>query len=323
MTNFYPLCFIPQYQYRIWGGNKFSSELGRSIQKESIGESWEISTLKGFESEVAKGGLKGKLLSELIEEFPKEMLGQKVISQFGKNFPLLIKFIDAHKPLSVQVHPNDAQAQKRHNSFGKNEMWYVLNSDPDAELIVGFNQELDQRTYNLLLEEDRLEEVLNREKVSPGTAIYIPSGTIHAIGEGILLVEIQQSSDLTYRVYDYNRVDLSTGKKRELHHELALETIDFFTKNEGKIEYSRNQNRANSIIETPYFTTHYFPVEGTFKRAYQSGDSFKIYIGVEGDLKLTFNGDQFSLQYGQTLFIPAIVDQIEISGNGAYLEVFI
>ena len=322
-TKLYPLQFEPQYQYRLWGGNNFSTLFKRAIPGKQLGESWEICGLKEKPSIVSNGVFKGESILSLMEQFPKALLGESVLNRFGKQFPLLIKFIDAKIPLSVQVHPNDELAKERHNSFGKNEMWYILDAEPDAELIMGFNQEIDKQQYQKLLKENRVEEVLHREKVSAGDVVYIPTGRIHAIGGGVLLAEIQQSSDITYRVYDYNRVDAQTGKTRELHNDLALDALDFSVQKTHKIDYSKKVNQVNTIVETPYFNTSFLSVNGTLKREYPNCDSFRILMCVSGSLSINYAEEEYPLANGSCLLIPAAIEQLSIQGKGDCLEVFV
>jgi mannose-6-phosphate isomerase len=227
----YPLKFTPISKYRIWGGNKLNTFLNKGFQGEMIGESWEISDVKGDESLVSEGLFSGKSIKQLSQEFKGNLLGNKVYDTFGDDFPLLIKFIDAEKPLSIQVHPHDAIAKQRHNSFGKNEMWYVMNADDDAEIIVGFQKKLTKEKYLEYLKNNKILEVLNTVKTKAGDAFNIPTGRVHAIGAGVLLAEIQQTSDITYRIFDYNRVDSQTGKERDLHNDLALDVITFEVEN--------------------------------------------------------------------------------------------
>ncbi len=323
MLSLYPFSFVPQFQYRLWGGGKLHTKLNKDCPSEGMGESWEISTVPSFESKITNGHYKGKTLGDLIAAFPSELLGGQVIERFGKNFPLLIKFIDAKIPLSVQVHPNDELAKNRHNSKGKNEMWYILDADPDAELILGFNQNIDAQHYEKLLAEDRVEEVLHREKVKRGDVVYIPAGRIHAIGGGVLLAEIQQSSDVTYRVFDYNRIDAKTGEKRDLHNDLALDALDFSVQKRHKIAYSKNLNQVNTVLEAPFFTTSFLPIEGAFERDYTHRDCFHVLIGVEGTLNVHYAEKVYALPLGDCLLIPAAIQHIRIQGKGSCLEVFV
>ena len=223
----YPLQFTPLFKYRIWGGEKLKTELNKHYNEENIGESWEISDVSGDETVVAKGVLKGNTLRDLTIEFKEDFVGKTVYEKFGEEFPLLIKFIDAKTPLSIQVHPSNEVAKMRHGSFGKNEMWYVMQADKDAELIVGFDEKIDTDSYKTHLENNTILDVMHHETVQKGDTFYIPTGRVHAIGAGVLLAEIQQTSDVTYRIYDYDRVDSKTGTKRELHNEMAIDVIDY------------------------------------------------------------------------------------------------
>ena len=223
----YPLQFTPLYKYRIWGGEKLKTTLNKKYTEENIGESWEISDVSGDETVVAEGPLKGKTLRNLIRDFKGDFVGNTVYEKFGEEFPLLIKFIDAKTPLSIQVHPSNEIAKERHNSFGKNEMWYVMQADKDAELIVGFDEKINNEDYKKHLENNTILNVMHHENVQKGDTFYIPTGRVHAIGAGVLLAEIQQTSDVTYRIYDYDRVDSKTGAKRELHNDLAINVIDY------------------------------------------------------------------------------------------------
>ena len=211
----YPLKFNPVYSYRVWGGEKLKTVLNKNYTQDSIGESWEISDVDENETLVSDGDLKGYSLKMLIQEFKGAFVGNRIYKQFGNDFPLLIKFIDAKTPLSIQVHPSNELAKERHNSFGKNEMWYVMEVEKNAELIVGFNKTVSKEAYVSHLESTKLDELLNIEKVQKGDTFYIPTGRVHAIGAGVLLAEIQQTSNITYRIYDYDRVDSKTGEKRE------------------------------------------------------------------------------------------------------------
>ena len=223
----YPLKFKPLFKYRIWGGEKLKTKLNKTYSETHIGESWEISDVSGDETLVSEGLLSGKSLRDLTKEFKGEFVGQKVYDKYGEEFPLLIKFIDAKTPLSIQVHPSNEIAKERHNSFGKNEMWYVMQADKDAELIVGFDEKINTDDYQAHLKNNTILNVMHHENVSKGDTFYIPTGRVHAIGAGVLLAEVQQTSDVTYRIYDYDRVDSKTGEKRDLHNDLAIDVIDF------------------------------------------------------------------------------------------------
>lgn len=320
----YPLEFQPVYKYRMWGGNKLQTVLNKQYEGDNIGESWEISDVKGDETEVKNGTLKGYTLRRLSREFGANFLGKNVYENFGDEFPLLIKFIDAQTPLSVQVHPHDPIAKRRHNSFGKNEMWYIMDADDNAEIIVGFNKDLDKESYSRYLENKDLLQVLNSVKTEAGDTFYIPTGRVHAIGAGVLLAEIQQTSDITYRIYDYERVDKATGTTRELHNDLALDVIDFETKENYKTEYNRSINESNVLVHSPYFRTNIIPLQGNITKNYSKLDSFVIYICTQGSLKVTYGDESYSLEKGSTLLLPASIHKIDLSSdNGCeLLEVY-
>lgn len=313
----YPLRFKPVFCYRIWGGDKLRTVLHKEYREESIGESWEISSVDGFETSVCEGPQKGKSLKQLIEEFEGDLLGNRVYKTFGHEFPLLIKYIDAAKPLSIQVHPNDQLARVRHDSFGKNEMWYVMQTDPGAELIIGFNREIDRKAYQDLLDSDRLMEVMNAQEVKAGDTFYIPTGRVHAIGAGVLLAEIQQTSDVTYRIFDYNRVDQKTGKKRDLHNELALDAIDFKRFDQYHTDYQKIENNASKMVHSPYFKTNFIALAGELKADHSGLDSFVIYMCVSGSAALEYQGTNYSLNLGETLLVPATCDHMVLKGEQA------
>lgn len=290
--------------------------LKKRYTEESIGESWEISAVEGFETRVAEGPEKGMTLRQLIDLHRGDLVGKKVFERFGNEFPLLIKYIDAARPLSVQVHPGDELARKRHNSFGKNEMWYVMEADEDAELIIGFKRKLDESEYEGLLARNEIMKVMNAQKVRPGDTFYIPTGRVHAIGAGVLLAEIQQTSDVTYRIYDYDRVDAKTGKKRELHTEEAKSAIDYSVRDTYDTIYEENINRPNVLVHSPYFKTDLLIVEGEMKLDYSEQDSFVIYMCVEGSATLQVEGAEYPMDLGETLLIPASVDEVILRSLG-------
>jgi mannose-6-phosphate isomerase len=309
----YPLKFTPISKYRMWGGDKLNTVLNKQFEQQQVGESWEISDVKGEQTLVANGSLSGKTLKELISTYQSELVGTNVYDKFGADFPLLIKFIDAKTPLSIQVHPHDHIAKERHDSFGKNEMWYIMDADYEAEIIVGFNKELTKESYTEQLQNESLLEVLNKEQTSAGDAFYIPTGRVHAIGAGVLLAEIQQTSDVTYRIYDYNRVDKATGETRELHNDLALDVIDFSVHDSYKTIYNNKPNTSNQLIHTDYFRSNILTIDQSFKKDYSDIDSFVIYICTEGALELTTDQGSYSLKKGETLLLPACVNQVVLA----------
>ncbi|MBN2867401.1 MAG: class I mannose-6-phosphate isomerase [Flavobacteriaceae bacterium] len=318
-----PLKFQPLFKYRIWGGNKLKTVLNKDYDGDSIGESWEISDVPNDETTVAEGSFKGYTLKQLIQEFKGEFIGESVYNQFGEAFPLLIKFIDAKTPLSIQVHPNNEYAKTHHNSFGKNEMWYIMQADEDANIIVGFEKEIDQTQFKQHLEDKSLLEVMHHENVKKGDAFYIPTGRIHAIGAGVMLAEIQQTSDVTYRVYDYDRVDKTTGKTRELHTEQATEVLDFKVEERYKTDYKKDLNTSNTLIHSPYFKTNFLPVNGELVKDYSSTDSFVIYMCVSGQATIQHQQKDYYLNTGETILLPASIKEVMLKSEDAQiLEVY-
>ena len=318
--NLYPLQFIPIFKERIWGGTKLKAYLNKSISSEITGESWEISTIDDNVSIVSNGNLKGKSLNELVNEFPEALLGTKVYQQFGKQFPLLFKYLDAREDLSIQVHPNDKLAKARHNSFGKTEMWYVMQADENAKLILGFKEQSSPKQYIKAIENKTLLSILDSKKVIKGDAFFLETGTVHAIGAGILITEIQQTSDITYRIYDFDRAD-ANGKSRELHVDLALEAINY-NRVDGEKKYEKKTNISNKIVDCQYFTTNFIPLDGNTKIT-KNGQSFTVYMCVEGSFELEFDNETYRYNVGDTVLIPAEMTAFELSGKASILEIYI
>ena len=322
MNALYPLKFQPILKDKIWGGQKLQQLLNKSTTSTEAGESWEISDVEGDTSVVANGPLKGSSLKALLESYTSDLLGEKNFRQFGTKFPLLIKFIDAKQDLSVQLHPNDQLAKERHNSFGKTEMWYVVQADPKSNLIVGFNQDMTQELYLKHLEAKTLQSILNFDAVKPGDTYFIEVGRIHAIGAGVLLAEIQQTSDITYRVYDWDRVD-SEGKERELHNDIALEAFDFEMPDNFRVKYSLDSNTSTELVSCPYFTTNVLEVNAPLQKE-NNHDSFMIYMCVEGASSLEVDGAVTEFSMGETVLVPACIQRFSISAKHAkLLEVYI
>lgn len=320
----YPLKFRPIFKERIWGGRKIETAFGKKLPEgEKIGESWELSGVDGDVSVVSNGKLKGNNLQELIEIYMGDLVGDKVFEKYGEEFPLLIKLIDADDNLSIQVHPDDELAAERHHSFGKTEMWYVVGHEPDAMLYLGFNQPVDKEKYLKYLEAGTLAELLNAYKVQDGDAYFIPAGTIHAIGKGLLIAEIQQTSDITYRVFDWNRVDPKTGQGRELHTELALDAIEYKSRSDYKTVAAPKVNAPVTLEKCPYFQTNSLIVDGAVERDYADMDSFVIYICLDGDLELEYDGGTETVKKGETVLIPAELNEVTLKGQGKVLEVYI
>jgi len=326
MEGLYPLKFTPIYKDKIWGGNKINSVLNKDFGNlPNCGESWEISGVEGNVSVVSNGYLAGNSLEELIEIYMGDLVGDQLFDTFGTEFPLLIKFIDANDDLSIQVHPNDEMAAERHNSYGKTEMWYVIQADKGSRLQSGFNQEVDQEKYLEKLNKVELTDILNFEEVTAGDVYFIPAGRVHAIGKGILLAEIQQTSDITYRIYDYNRRD-DKGNLRELHTELALGAIDYTIYPEYKTKYERKLNESAELVSCDYFTTNLLEIDCVTEKDYSELDSFVIYICLEGYVQIeTTSGIEF-IQKGETILIPAAIDSVKLNPqapSAKLLEVYV
>ena len=312
MDALYPLKFQPILKDKIWGGQKLQQLLHKPTTSKNAGESWEISDVEGDTSVVANGALQGS----------SDLLGEKNFRQFGTKFPLLIKFIDAKEDLSVQLHPNDQLAKARHNSFGKTEMWYVVQADPESNLIVGFNQKMTQELYLKHLEDKTLQSILNFDAVQAGDTYFIEVGRIHAIGAGVLLAEIQQTSDITYRVHDWDRVD-SEGNERELHNDIALEAFDFDMPDNFRVDYTKDSNSPTELVSCPYFTTNVLKVNDTILKE-NTHDSFMIYMCVEGKAQIEVDENQTEISMGETVLIPACIKRFSISANHAkLLEVYV
>ena len=322
MNPLYPLKFQPILKDKIWGGQKLQQLLHKPTTSKNAGESWEISDVEGDTSIVANGALQGSSLKHLLETHKSDLLGEKNFRQFGTKFPLLIKFIDAKDDLSVQLHPNDQLAKARHNSFGKTEMWYVVQADPESNLIVGFNQKMFQELYLKHLEDKTLQSILNFDAVQAGDTYFIEVGRIHAIGAGVLLAEIQQTSDITYRVYDWDRVD-SEGNERELHNDIALEAFDFDMPDNFRVDYTKDSNTPTELVSCPYFTTNVMDVNERISKE-NTHDSFMIYMCVDGNARIEVDGNQTEISMGETVLIPACIKRFSISANHAkLLEVYV
>lgn len=316
----YPLQFNAILKERIWGGEKLKTILNKPITSHITGESWELSTVEGDVSVVANGEYEGKLLTDLINECPDEILGTAVHERFGKQFPLLFKYLDAREDLSIQVHPNDELAKKRHNSFGKTEMWYVTQADADARIIVGFKEDSSPEEYVEHLNNNSLIDILDTVKAKPGDVFFLETGTVHAIGAGLVVAEIQQTSDITYRLYDFDRKD-AQGNTRELHVDLALDAINYKKVNTYK-EYSREINQSNTVVDCPYFTTNFIPLEN-IKAVENSGLSFVVYMCIEGSFELEYDGIIYKYIKGDTVLIPAAMKSYNLKGKASILEIYI
>ncbi len=321
----YPIKFEPILKDKIWGGEKLKLLFNKKSIRNDIGESWEVSDVDGNISVVSNGNLKGQSLQEILRLYKDELVGKNVYKNFGDNFPLLIKFIDAKEALSIQVHPNDDLAKERHNSFGKTEMWYVIQAEDSGNLIVGFNKDSSKEEYVDHLESKRLLKILNQETVEKGDVYFIPTGRIHAIGAGVLLAEIQQTSDITYRVYDWDRLD-DAGNSRELHTELAVDAIDYSSEKQYSTDYNTAENVSTPVVSCDYFTTNIVVVNGEVQIDNSANDSFVIYMCVEGEVIIKYgDSKEEKLVKGETVLMPASLKmyQFKSSENSELLEVFI
>ncbi len=308
----YPYLFQPILKEIIWGGTDIRPFKGMTPTQEKIGESWELSHVDGDFSVVAYGADKGKMIDELIREYGESLLGSEVMKRFGTRFPLLIKFIDAWDDLSIQVHPDDVLAEKRHHSFGKTEMWYVIKATPDAALYCGFSQPIDADEYVRRVEDNSIMEVLKRYNVTAGDVFFLPAGRVHAIGAGCFIAEIQQTSNITYRIYDYNRKG-ADGKGRELHTELAKDAIDYTFQSDYRTHYTPQPGAAVELVQCPYFTTRLLETETPMMRDYATLDSFVVYICMAGSVELRDdNGNELTVSQGQTVLFPATTQSVTL-----------
>ena len=300
----YPIKFIPILKERIWGGNKLHKLYGKDSKDYPVGESWEVSTVPNNISVVANGELKGKNLQDLIDTHKSDLLGKDIHQKYGNNFPLLVKFIDAKTDLSIQLHPNDKLAKKRHNSFGKEEMWYIMQADEESQLYLGFDKKITKKEYLDLIKTNNITSVLHKEKIKKGGIYHIPTGRVHAIGGGIVLAEIQQSSDITYRIYDWDRKD-KNGNKRALHTEQALDAIDFKLPEYLETYYTAKENIFSPVIESPYFKIKILNLTTVKHIATTSKDSFTIYMCVKGSGCICTEKHTTPIKAGECVLIPA------------------
>lgn len=325
MKQLYPLKFSPIYKEKIWGGNKIKTILNKDFSPFSnCGEMWLISGVEGSQTIVENGFLAHNKLNELVEVYMSELVGDKVYKKFGNEFPILVKVIDANDYLSIQVHPDDELARKRHNSFGKSEMWYIMQAEKKAKLISGFNCKLDKEKYLEHFNNKTLKDILNFEQAKSGDVFFIPSGRVHALCPGLLLTEIQQTSDVTYRIYDWDRVD-DKGNSRELHTDLALDALDFEVQKDYRTHYRQKINETATVVDSKYFSTNILEFDRGIKKDYSELDSFVIYICTEGEMNIEYPAGNINLKFGDVLLIPNVINDINIFPvkHSKLLEVFI
>lgn len=313
----YPLKFEPVLKQTLWGGDKIIPFKHLNENLPNVGESWEISAVEGSESVVANGADKGLTLPEMVRKYKEELVGEANYMRFGNKFPLLIKFIDAKLDLSIQVHPNDELARKRHNSFGKNEMWYVIAADKGAKLISGFAEQITPKEYKERVYNGTFAEVLQTCEIKPGDVFYVPAGRVHGIGAGSFIAEIQQTSDVTYRIFDYNRKD-QNGKARELHTNQAMDAINFAdVQDDFRTEYELTENEPIEVVASPYFTTSVYDMTEEITCDYSELDSFVIFICTEGSCKITDDSkNELTLCVGETILLPASTQEVTITPDG-------
>ncbi|HRX68752.1 MAG TPA: mannose-6-phosphate isomerase [Tenuifilaceae bacterium] len=306
-SNLYPLKFEPILKKRIWGGSKLVSDYGKKgqIAEAQIGESWELSSVEGDISVVSNGFLAGNSIQELIEVYMGDLVGEKVYEKFGIEFPLLIKLIDANEDLSVQVHPNDELARERHHAWGKSEFWHILECEGNAELVAGFHDNVSKEVFLKSLAERKLDSILRKVNVKKGDSLYCPAGMVHAIGKGILLVEIQQTSDVTYRIYDWDRRD-NEGKPRELHTDLALDAIDFERKPDVISQQDVAENGSRQLINNQYFAVNHISASSPIEKSTLDSQSFTIFFCIDGGFTVNWSKNQsVQVKRGELVLIPA------------------
>jgi mannose-6-phosphate isomerase len=323
----YPFLFQPNLHPVVWGGHQLRPYKGLEPNEEPIGESWEVSAVPSSTSIISNGSFQGRDLTSVIAEFPEEILGHAVNEKYHGQLPLLVKFIDAERDLSIQVHPNDEMAWREHKKMGKSEMWYIIKAAPGSHLYAGFKQQITSDEYFRRIADGTITEVLADHTVKTGDVFYLPAGRVHAICGGIMLAEVQQSSDVTYRIYDYNRPGMD-GKPRELHTDLAAQALDYHVEQNYRTEYVETDNRAIQIIDSPYFDVRVMEIQTPFHRNLLKYDSFVISMCIEGDCKLVMrtNGSEILLKAGHTTLIPAAIadyDVIPLNGRTKLLDAFV
>lgn len=325
MSELYPLKFETVLKEKVWGGNALFSRFNKKATgSHHIGESWELSAVADYQSVISNGFLAGNNIEELIEVYMGDITGDSVFEKFGNEFPLLIKFIETQQDLSIQVHPNDNLAKKRHKAYGKTEMWYILESKEGAKIYTGFKDGVTREIYEEAVRDGGIEDLMNVESVDPGDTFFTPAGRVHAIGAGIVLVEIQQTSDITYRIYDWNRK--STGKgKRELHTDLALEAIDFKQTGKNKIRLEPILNKTVNLVNCEFFNTNILSLTKAIDKEFYSNDSFVVYICLDGEFSICWDDNSENVTKGETVLLPAMIKEVTLKpiNEARLLEVYI
>ena len=315
--------FRPLLKSTIWGGEKIIPFKQLDAQQEQVGESWEISGVKDNETIIASGEHQGKPLNQLVAELKAELVGKDNYERFGNEFPLLIKFIDARQDLSIQVHPTDEIAHRQGKPRGKTEMWYIMDCDPGAKLYCGLRQQITPERYKEMVEDDTICDALAQYEVSEGDVFFLPAGRIHAIGAGCFLAEIQQTSDVTYRIYDFKRRD-KDGNYHQLHTHEAAESINYQVESDYRTHYTPMKNEGVQLVQCPYFTTAVYDLDEPMTLDYSELDSFVILIGLSGSATITDEeGNQTSLKAGETLLVPATAQELKVEGTVKFLETYV
>ena len=325
MSELYPLKFETVLKEKVWGGNALVSRFNKkSTGSQQVGESWELSAVADNQSVISNGFLAGNSIEELIEVYMGDITGDAIFEKFGNEFPLLIKFIEAQQDLSIQVHPDDDLAKKRHKAYGKTEMWYVLECKKGSKIYTGFKEGVTKKIYEEAVMNGKIEEIMNVESVEAGDAFFTPAGRVHAIGAGIVLVEIQQTSDITYRIFDWNRKG-SGKEKRELHTELALDAIDFNQTGENKIRIKPELNKFENLVNCEHFNTNIISFNKSIDKEYYSIDSFVVYICIEGEFLICWDGNSDKVTKGETVLLPAMIKEVTLKPmyEARLLEVYI
>lgn len=314
--------FRPILKQVLWGGNKIIPFKQLDAEMEQVGESWEVSGVKDNESIVANGQYEGMKLNDLVALLKGNLVGKENYERFGNEFPLLIKFIDASKQLSIQVHPNDEQAKAKGLKRGKTEMWYVMESAPDATLLSGLKRAITPEEYKAMVENDTITDALCEYRVGEGDVFYLPAGRIHSIGAGTFLAEIQETSDVTYRIYDFKRKD-KDGNYRQLHTEAAAECIDYSVESDYRIKYEPRKNEGVELAQCPHFTTSVYDLDEPMLLDYSELDSFVVLIALSGECTLSTGDAETQLRAGETVLLPATTQTLNVSGTVKFLETFV
>ena len=314
--------FEPQIKQTLWGGDKIIPFKHLHIQMDNVGESWEISGVKGSETIVAEGEHKGKNLNELVSELKGKLVGEENYQRFGDEFPLLVKFIDARQDLSIQVHPSDEVAHRQGKPRGKTEMWYCLESDAQARLYNGLKKQITPDEYKAMVENDTITDALASYEVHEGDVFFIPAGRIHSIGAGCFVTEIQQTSDVTYRIYDFKRKD-KNGNYRELHTQQAAESIDYAVQPSYRTEYQAKKDEGVQVIACPHFTTAVYDLTEPMTLDYSELDSFVILVAVKGTGRITADDETSDFQAGDSILLPATTNEVKVEGTVKFLETYV